>query len=100
MSDPTKPSREAAWLTKQAMADVLDVTVGYFDREIRRYAKPEHIRREGKRLMFYARGVLDSWYSARLRATPVDPQLSAEIDFLILEAQMASLDPTVISTNQ
>jgi len=64
MANPVKPTRQAAWLTKQAMADAIDVTVGYFDREVRRHAQPQHVRRDGRRLLFYARGVLDAWYEA------------------------------------
>ncbi|MCA9240208.1 MAG: hypothetical protein KDA37_08415 [Planctomycetales bacterium] len=86
MADPTKPNREAAWLTKQAMADVLDVTVNYFDREVRRYATAEHVRRDGQRLLFYARGVLDAWYTARLRPTP-------ELDDLDLQCLLLGLPP-------
>ncbi|QDS97938.1 hypothetical protein [Adhaeretor mobilis] len=67
MADPKKPTRPDAWLTKQAMADVLDMTVNYFDREARGHALEPHVKRDGKRLLFYARGVLDAWCEARGR---------------------------------
>ncbi len=86
MANPAKPTRLAAWLTKQAMADALDVTVNYFDREVRRHAKPEHVRQDGRRLLFYARGVFDSWYEARLRPLPelcdLDDILLLDMSFL------------------
>ncbi|MBX3435313.1 MAG: hypothetical protein KF847_18505 [Pirellulales bacterium] len=102
MAGPTKPDRPAAWLAKQALADVLDVTVNYFDREVRRHAKPEHVRRDGKRLLFYARGVLDAWYGARMRPTQsdaapgeyppgVDQDLIDHLDSLLLSAELAEL---------
>ena len=71
------PNREAARLTKQAMADALNATVNYFDREVRRHARPAHVRRDGKRLLFYARGVLDAWYTALLRPTQELDDLAA-----------------------
>jgi len=85
MANPMKPTRPAAWLTKQAMADVLDVTVNYFDREVRRYAKPEHVRQDGRRLMFYARGIFDVWYEARLQPQPEPCELG---DFLLLDLSL------------
>jgi hypothetical protein len=87
MGSPIKPTRPAAWIGKQALADVLDVTVGYFDREVRRYVSPAHVRRDGKRLLFYARGVLDAWYSAKLRppaTAAADDDLAAELEVLLL----------------
>lgn len=83
MPSPTKPSRDAAWFTKQQMADALDITVAYFDREIRRHAKPEYVRQDGKRLMFYCRGVLDEWYRAKQPATAALVLDDLEIDFLM-----------------
>ncbi len=87
MANPEKPTRPAAWLTKQAMADALDVTVNYFDREVRRHAKPKDVRQDGRRLLFYARGIFDSWYEARLRPQPEPCGLD---DFLLLD--MSQLD--------
>jgi len=71
--------------TKQAMADVLDVTVNYFDREVRRHAKPEHVRQDGRRPLFYAREVIDAWYEARLRPMPEPCELE---DFLLLDMSL------------
>ncbi|QDS98150.1 hypothetical protein [Adhaeretor mobilis] len=83
MADPKKPTRPDAWLTKQAMAGVLDVTVNYFDREVRRHATEQHVKRDGKRLLFFARGVLDAWYTARLGPV-VDDDLVNEVELEML----------------
>jgi len=89
MANPAKPTRPAAWLTKQAMADVLDVTVNYFDREVRRHAKPEHVRQQGRQLMFYARGILDAWFEARLRPQPKLSELdSIELELMLFDASL------------
>ncbi|MEQ8836523.1 MAG: hypothetical protein RID07_06930 [Lacipirellulaceae bacterium] len=83
MANPSKPTRPDTWLTKQAMADVLDVTVNYFDREVRWLASDHHVKRDGKRLLFYARGVLDGWYAARL--SPQTPaQEIDDVELLLL----------------
>lgn len=54
------------------MADALDVSLSYFDREVRPLAQPQHVRAEGRRLKFYARGVIDTWYASR-RTGPQKP---------------------------
>ena len=87
MPNPQKPDRPAAWLTKQQMAEVLDVTVAYFDREVRRHARAEHVRRQGRRLLFYCRGVLDAWYASRHRGpvTPPDERELEPVDLLLMD---------------
>jgi hypothetical protein len=59
----SKPKRPGSWLTKRQMCDAMDVTTTYFDSSVRRYVRPDHVRTEGRALLFYCRGVLDSWYS-------------------------------------
>ena len=69
------------------MAAVLDVSVGYFDRDVRPFARPEHVRKDGRKLLFYSRGVLDAWYEARLRPMP-GPD---EVDELMLQSMFLGL---------
>lgn len=83
MPSPEKPHRPDAWLTKRAMADVLDVTVGYFDKEVRRFAAEDHVKQDGRQLLFYARGLLDAWYSAKLRPPSSVDDNDVELSLLL-----------------
>ena len=59
-----KPNRPRAWFTKAEMANVFDVSVSYFDREIRPLVDAKYVRRDGRRLVFHARSVIESWMRA------------------------------------
>lgn len=95
-----KPPR--GWLTKQQMAEVLDVSEQHFDRTFRPMAADAAIKTIGKRLYFHCRKVLDAWCAgqiAKLRpeAPSADPLLegpdSPVLDRLRLaNAKMAELE--------
>lgn len=88
MASPRKPNRPEAWLLKREMAAVLDVRTSYFDRAIRPKISEEHIRRDGRALRFYARGVLDTWYGSKNAESPVgsDEETTSEYFGLYLQA--------------
>ncbi len=65
MASPSKPDRPAAWFTKQQMASAFDVSETYFDREIRPLIPDKCVRRVGRRLRFYCRGVINAWANAK-----------------------------------
>ena len=77
MAKPIKPDRPGTWLSRQAMADVLDVSLSYFDREVRPRIPAQHVRSEGRRLYFYARGSLDAWYWDRVQ--PEEPEFLIDV---------------------
>ncbi len=83
MANPTKPDRQDAWLTKRQMLGVLDISQAAFDQGVRRYVRPEHVKQDGRRLLFYCRGVLDSWYSRHSQGKSPDPEAECELALLL-----------------
>ena len=91
MAAPCKPNRPEAWLTKQQMANALDMTVAYFDREVRRHVRSKHVREDGRRLYFYSRGVLDAWYESRRPQMKQPAPLADDLDYETLFLQFDSM---------
>jgi phage terminase Nu1 subunit (DNA packaging protein) len=91
------PRHEDAWVTRADLARVFDCSVTAFDKYIRPHAAPEHQRKQGKALYFYARGVIESW-ALRHRAEIDDALLTSTADSPALEryreerAKLAKLD--------
>lgn len=70
-----KPTRPSSWLTKGQIAAVFDVSERYFDRDIRPFVRREHIRANGRKLRFYARGVIEAWADRRAARGGPEPNL-------------------------
>ena len=81
MSSPVKPKRPTAWLSRREMAAVFDVSVAYFDRELRPLFDTKHVRQSDGFLSFYSRGCVEDWARAK-HATQVSPQSDADIDII------------------
>jgi phage terminase Nu1 subunit (DNA packaging protein) len=93
----SEPRHEDAWVTRADLARVFDCSVTAFDKYIRPHAAPDHQRKQGKTLYFYARGVIESW-ALRHRAAVHDDLLQSTADSPALEryreerAKLAKLD--------
>ena len=55
------------------MAAVFDVSVTFFDRELRPLFAAKHIRHTNRRPSFYARGCIDDWSAAKVKKPVVGP---------------------------
>ncbi len=53
------------WLTRTEVARAFDVSVRTFDRSLRNLVGPEHVHREGRRVFFYARAIIEAWSTRR-----------------------------------
>lgn len=89
MKSTDKKISSDAWLSKRDMCRVLDVGQAHFDSTVRRFARPEHVKRVGRRLLFYSRGLLDSWYCRKLGVESV--QRGTEGDLAMVYDQLDSL---------
>ena len=89
MANPQKPKRAGTWLSKSQISGVFDISVEYFDRGIRPLMDQNHIRKIGRRVMFYGRGAIEAW--ARSQA-PQPPAVEPSLDDLLLELQLAKWD--------
>jgi len=61
MTKPKKPDRESSWLSIAQLSNALDLDQSYCRREVLRYAKPEHIRTNGRRKFYKARPILEAY---------------------------------------
>lgn len=66
MASPLKPPRKGEWLSKVELSEALNVSVSYFDRAIRPHAAPADVRRDGRRLIFRARPIIERWMASRV----------------------------------
>lgn len=64
------------------MAEFFDVSIAYFDRDIRPLVQPKHVRRVNRRLFFYGRGVIEAWAAQNKIMPSFD---SSELGYLPLE---------------
>lgn len=92
--------RSSSWLTVQQLADALDVTPDYARRKIIPKARPEWVRREGRRIEAYGRGVIGDYLSPKppgddaLEKPPIPGDDLLDLDLLDLRLDQP-LDPLI-----
>jgi hypothetical protein len=84
----TIPRNDAGWLSRPDCARVFDLSLPMFDKAVRPLALPEHIRREGRTLFLYARGLIDSWAAKHATSPEI---ISSRARFEAARAGMAEL---------
>ena len=56
-----KAAKSGAWFSRADMAQIFDCTVGNFDARIRPAIPDDCVKKENRRLLFHARGVINAW---------------------------------------
>jgi len=85
MAQPRKPARNNSFLSRKEMAAVFDVSVAYFNRELRPLFDAKHVHQSDGCLSFYSRGCVECWARAKFKTQPSERSDDAILeDYLLL----------------
>lgn len=98
-----KPSgRASSWLTARQLADALDISNDYARREVVRTARPEWVRRDGRKIKVYGRGVIAHWLrpdSTTVAEVAIDQQLADDSELSLFMDDPPGMDLDAITTS-